>query len=155
MLIKNKIFADFKWIVLLVFCITIGCGNKADYHNKEGLYLYNKRKFDEAITEFKKALELNQRHYDAHFNLGIVYYAKNMHDESIAELKKAIEVDPNEPKAYYNIAFAYVAKEKVAEAISEYKKAIDLFAAKKTKRSRGISLSGSCLQFNRKRGRSI
>ena len=135
MLIKNKIFAVLKWILLLVFCITAGCGNKADYHNKEGLHLYNKRKYDEAIVEFKKALELNQKHYDAHFNLGVVYYAKNMSDESIAELKRAIEVNPNEPKAYYNIAFAYVAKEKVAEAISEYKKAIELYAAKKTKRS--------------------
>src|SRR3989337_208738 len=100
MLIKNKIFADLKWIVLLVFCITVSCGNKADYHNKEGLYLYNKRKFDEAITEFKKALELNQKHYDAHFNLGIVYYAQNMHDESIAELKKTIQLNPKSEKAH-------------------------------------------------------
>ena len=138
MLIKNKIFADLKWILLLVFCITVSCGNKADYHNKEGLHLYNKRKYDEAIVEFKKSLELNQKHYDAHFNLGVVYYAKNMSDESIAELKRAIEVNPNEPKAYYNIAFAYVAKENVAEAISEYKKAIDLFAAKKDKKEKRL-----------------
>ena len=54
MLIKNKIFAVLKWILLLVFCITVGCGNKADYHNKEGLYLYSKRKYDEAIVEFKR-----------------------------------------------------------------------------------------------------
>ncbi|MCR4322198.1 MAG: tetratricopeptide repeat protein, partial [Candidatus Brocadiaceae bacterium] len=129
MVIWNKIFKNKKWMLLLICCFTISCGNKADYHNKEGLYLYNKRKYDEAIVEFKKALELNQKHYDAHFNLGVVYYAKNMPDESIAELIRAIEVNPNEPKAYYNIAFAYVAKEKVEEAISEYKKAIELYAA--------------------------
>ena len=133
-MMKNKIFANLKWIFLLVLCVTVGCGNKADYHNKEGLYLYSKRKYDEAIAEFKKALELNQKHYDAHFNLGVVYYAKNMPDESIAELKKAIEVNPNEPKAYYNIAFAYVAKEKVEEAISEYKKSDRIVCRKKTKR---------------------
>ncbi|MEK6559787.1 MAG: tetratricopeptide repeat protein, partial [Planctomycetota bacterium] len=122
------------WIFLLIFCIIAGCGSKADHHNKQGLIFYNKRKYDEAIVEFKKALELNPRHYDAHFNLGAAYSSKNMPDESILELRKAVDVDPNEPKAHYNIAFAYMLKEKVADAISEYQKAIELFAARKDKK---------------------
>src|SRR5574337_28814 len=117
MLRPNIITRDVKLVFLLIFCLVAGCGNKANYFNKKGLSLYNQGKYAEAIIEFKKALELNPNHYDAHYHLGIVYYAKGMTDESITELKKAIDVNPKEPKAHYNIAFAYVSKENVAEAL--------------------------------------
>lgn len=121
-------------VLLLVVCLMPGCGNKANHYNKEGLVLYNKKKYDEAITEFKKALELNPNHYDAHYHLGISYYATGSLDESIKELKKAIDINPKEPRAHYNIAFAYVAKEQVNVAISEYQKTIELYREKKDKK---------------------
>ncbi|MDN3511439.1 MAG: tetratricopeptide repeat protein [Candidatus Jettenia sp. CY-1] len=120
-------------LLLICFLVT-GCGDKASYHDRKGLALYNQRKYDESITEFKKALEVNPNHYNARFDLGIVYYTKGMVNESIAELKKAIDANPDEPKAHYNIAFAYVANKKFEDAISEYQKAIDLFAAKKDRK---------------------
>ena len=121
-------------VLLLIVCFIPGCGNKANERNKEGIVLYNKKKYDEAITEFKKALELNPNHYDAHYHLGISYYAKGSIDASIVELKKAIEINPKEPRAHYNIAFAYVAKEEVNNAIPEYQKAIELYREKKDKK---------------------
>lgn len=129
MLGRNIITRDIRLMLFLILCIVVGCDNKADSYNKKGISLYNRGKYTEAIEEFKKALELNPKHYDAHFHLGIVYYAKGMIDESITELKKAIDAAPDEPKAHYNIAFAYVAKENIEEALSEYQKAINLFAA--------------------------
>ena len=116
----------------LLFCIfIIGCGNKADSFNKKGLSFFEQKKYDEAIDAFKKALEINTNHYDAHYGLGVVYYAKGMIDESLTELKRAVELNPEEPKARYNIAFAYMAKQMTMEAIQEYKTAIDLFSLKK------------------------
>lgn len=134
MIKHRKLFTHIKWALLLTIGVAVGCGSKADHLNKEGLHLYNKRKYDEAIVAFKKALDTDQKHYDAHFNLGAAYCAKNMADESISEMKKAIEVNPDEPKAHYNIAFAYIIKEKVDDAIAAYKKAIALYAAKKDKK---------------------
>ena len=129
-----RINSYIKWVLLFVFCILSGCGSKAEYHNEEGLYLYNQRKYDDAITEFKKALDYSPEYYDAHYHLGISYYAKGMIDESITELRKAIDINPDEPKAHYNIAFAYVYKERVNEAILEYQKAIELYAKRKDKK---------------------
>ncbi|MBU6392894.1 MAG: tetratricopeptide repeat protein, partial [Planctomycetes bacterium] len=69
MLRLKTINTGIRWIcILLLYIVVAGCGNKVNYHNKEGLLLYNKGKYSEAITEFKKALELNPNHYDAHFN---------------------------------------------------------------------------------------
>lgn len=121
-------------VLLLMVCFVAGCGNKANQHNKEGIVLYNKKKYDEAITEFKKALELNPNHYDARYHLGISFYATGSIDASIVELKKAIEIDPQDPRAHYNIAFAYVVKEQVNNAIPEYQKAIELYREKKDKK---------------------
>ncbi len=122
--------------VALVFCcLMAGCGSKANVHNKKGFALYNKGKYEDAIAEFKKALELKPNHYDAHIGLGGAYSAKGMHDEAIAELKKAIAINPNDPKAYYNIAFVHVAKEDVASALPAYQKAIDLYASRKDKKA--------------------
>lgn len=134
MLKQNIITREVKVVFLLIFCIVAGCGTKANSYNKKGISLYNQGKYTEAIVEFKKALELEPDHYDAHYHLGIVYYAKGMIDESLTELKKAIDINPDEPKAHYNIAFAYVAKVNVAEALAEYQKAIELFAARKDKK---------------------
>jgi superkiller protein 3 len=131
---QNIITKNGKLIFLLIFCVVAGCSNKADSYNKKGISLYNRGRYTEAIAEFKKTLELDPHHYDAHYHLGIAYYAKGMTDEAITELKKAIEVNPAEPKAHYNIAFAYVTKENVAEALAEYRKAIELFAARKDKK---------------------
>ncbi|MCF6148503.1 MAG: tetratricopeptide repeat protein [Candidatus Kuenenia sp.] len=127
MMFTRKLF----YLSLIFYTFIIGCGNKADSLNKKGLSFFNQKKYDDAIVEFKKALEVNPNHYEARYDLGMAYYAKGMIDESLAELKRAIELNPKEPKAHYNIAFAYMAKQMVPEAIQEYKTAIDLFSTKK------------------------
>jgi len=125
------VFLRKLFYLLCILCIfIIGCGNKADSFNKKGLSFFNQRKYDEAIAEFKKALEFNPDHFDANYNLGVAYYAKGMLDESLAELKRAIQIDPEEPKAHYNIAFVYLAKQMAQEAIQEYKTSVDLYSKK-------------------------
>ena len=64
-------------------------------HINLGLALMAKNQLDEAIAEFKKAIELDPKDAIAHYNLGIALQAKNHLDEAIAEYRKAIELDPN------------------------------------------------------------
>jgi len=145
-------------LIFILFITTIfiaGCGNKADSYNKKGLVFYDQRKYDKAITEFKKALEVNPNHYEAHFDLGMAYYSKGMIDESIKELKRAIEIDPNKAKAHYNIAFAYMANEDALTAIQKFEKAIQSFSDKNEKKKEAeaylyLSVAHSLLEEHEK-----
>lgn len=50
---------------------------------------------DEAILNFKKALELNPNNSAAYFRLGMIYSRKGKPAEALEELKKATELRPN------------------------------------------------------------
>ena len=63
---------------------------------------------DRAITEYKRAIELDPDNALAHTNLGAAYVNKDLLDQAIAEHKRAIELDPNNANAHYNLASAYV-----------------------------------------------
>jgi len=83
--------------------------------------------YDEAITAYHKAIELNPQYATAHYNLGLTYYyGKKMYDEAIAAYKKAIEIDPQYVNAHYYLGVAYYyGKKMYDEAIGSYKKAIE------------------------------
>ena len=48
--------------------------------------------YDEAITEFKKAIEINHEFTKAHNNLAVVYYYKGEHSLAIKYCDNAIEL---------------------------------------------------------------
>ena len=65
-----------------------------------------KKKFDEAIAEHRKAIDVDPKYADAHNNLGVALAEKNNLDEAIAEYRKAIEIDPKVALAHYNLGNA-------------------------------------------------
>ena len=56
---------------------------------------YGKGQLDEAIAEYRKAVELDPDIADSHNNLGLALYGKGQLDEAIAEYRKAIELGPD------------------------------------------------------------
>jgi tetratricopeptide (TPR) repeat protein len=59
----------------------------AEAHNKLGLALYDKDQCEEAIQEFRKAIELDPQSAPGHANLGRVLAFKDKADEAIAEFR--------------------------------------------------------------------
>ncbi len=91
-----------------------------------GVAYYSKGMYDEAIAEYKKAIESNPNDAKAHYGLGFVYSKKGIFNEAIIEYKKAIEINPNDAEAHNNLALVYGKKGMPDEAIAEYKKAIEI-----------------------------
>ncbi len=92
-----------------------------------GVAYHNKGMYDEAIVEYKKAIEMNPEHSSAYYALGVAYsYGKKMYDEAIVAYRKAIEIDPSSAKAHCYLGVAYHNKGMYDEAIVEYKKAIEI-----------------------------
>ena len=91
-------------------------------HGMRGWFCVNRRRFDEAIREIKKALELDP--------LMPIYYAWSvgLHwsvgrpDEALQEFAKALEIDPNLGLAYFHAGVAYFRKGLLDEALDTVEK---------------------------------
>ena len=58
-------------------------------HIQSGIDYYNQEKPDEAVNEFKKALELEPDNSDAYRNLGIIYAEQDQWEEAAAAIAAA------------------------------------------------------------------
>jgi tetratricopeptide (TPR) repeat protein len=70
------------------------------YYTEKGLYY-------EAVSAYKKAIELDQYFLDARMGLGEIYEEKGLYKDAVAEYKKVIDVDAKHTAAHYNLALAY------------------------------------------------
>jgi serine/threonine-protein kinase len=68
------------------------------------LQLYYAGKFDEAIEQFRKTLEMNYR--DARLGLGLVYAAKGMYRAALPEFEKYAELDRGTPRSIAYLGYA-------------------------------------------------
>ena len=83
-------------------------------------------RFDEAIAEVKRAVELDPLSPVINTDLGTTFYYAHRYDESARQLRKTLEIDPTFFYAHFNLGIALQAKGDLSGAISEYEKAKQL-----------------------------
>ena len=82
--------------------------------------------FDRAITEGKRAAELDPLSLIINANLGEDYFYARRYDEAIAQLRKTLEMDPRFYYAHWNLGEVLQLTGQLNEAIAEYRKAVEL-----------------------------
>ena len=92
-------------------------------------YLYlgnvylNKELLDSAIVQYKKALDLKSKYWQALYQLGYVYYKQGRYDEAEETFQKGLEV--KERGEFYNgLGLVQMAKDLLKEADLSFRKAI-------------------------------
>src|SRR6266852_3373167 len=83
-------------------------------------------RFEEAIAEGKRAIELDPLSPIINADLGQNLYNARRYDEAIAQLRKTLEIDPTFYYAHFNLGIALQLKGDVPAAIAEYTKAQQL-----------------------------
>jgi TolB-like protein/Tfp pilus assembly protein PilF/class 3 adenylate cyclase len=83
-------------------------------------------RFDEAIGEGKRAVELDPLSPVINTDLGQTLFMARRYDEAIAQLRKTLEVDPTFYYAHYTLGMVLQLKGDVPTAIAEYAKAQQL-----------------------------
>jgi tetratricopeptide (TPR) repeat protein len=104
---------------------------------KEALYpywlgrlSYDSHQYDDAIRDFKLAIELNPQMARAYDNLGLCYYYENQNDLAIENYKKAIQLDRESthpsPWPYLNLGITLQFLNRFSEAEEDFREAIRL-----------------------------
>ncbi len=77
------------------------------FYNNRGIAYGEKGQYDQAISDFNKAIEINPRYEKAYSNRGIVYRLKGQYDQAISDFNKAIEISPTDAQAYNSLAWLF------------------------------------------------
>ena len=76
-------------------------------------------KLDEAIQNYRKALEIDSNYQDALHGLGMALSNSGRVDEAIVTAKKLIEIDPDDILAHTSLSMFYQSQGRVEEAEKE------------------------------------
>jgi len=80
---------------------------------------------DNAIEEYKNALELNPENVEAHLKMGfLLYNIKGTYAEGMAHLTKAVELEPNDPRIHHDLGMALLHQGKHEQAVKHLSAAL-------------------------------
>jgi tetratricopeptide (TPR) repeat protein len=97
----------------------------SDEHNSRGIELADRGWLDEAIREFRKAIDLDPDSAHAHDNLATVYAEKKLYREALGEYLTALKLEPDSATAHYNLA-CFLSTHGPEFAVAAYRQAIEL-----------------------------
>jgi glycosyltransferase involved in cell wall biosynthesis len=100
--------------------------NDAGVHHGLARLYAQRRMWNDAITEYRKALAIDPNHATIRCELGAVYTQKGLVDESIVEYERALEISPYLPVAHNNLAVACYEKGDYGKALKHCDKATKL-----------------------------
>jgi serine/threonine protein kinase/Tfp pilus assembly protein PilF len=99
--------------------------NYATAHHWYSIYLRHTGRFAEALTQIKRAQELDPLSIVINTNVAQAYLANGDANSAIEQGKKVIELDPNYPGGHRVLSQAYVKQGRYAEGIAVLQKAIE------------------------------
>jgi len=86
-------------------------------------YFY-KGLYEDAIGQYREALNLAQNNADAHFNIANSYQHEGLSEKAIEEYLQAIGIKPEHLQARNNLALIYFEQGKYRKAVEEWEKAL-------------------------------
>jgi tetratricopeptide (TPR) repeat protein len=95
----------------------------------KGNEAYEKKEYDNAITQYQQAVVKNPADPTANYNMGNALYKKNKNDEAVQAYDEAISKADNKTdksKSFYNKGVVLQNNKKISECIEAYKNALKL-----------------------------
>ena len=114
-----------------------------NYYYNRGDTFFDLGKFEDAIQNYDKAIELDSNVNSAcYYNRGTAYFSLGKFEDAIQDYNKAIDLNPNDESVYYNRGVAFIYLNEYEKAIENLSKAIDLNPNKdSTYYNRGIAFT--------------
>ena len=112
--------------------------------NCEGLALLKQRRFNDAISSFRKSLRLSPSDSGLWNNLGMTYGSQGNHKAEILSYQNAIRHNPADPGSHVNLAMAYLAQGDYSNGLKEYEWRL------RAKQPLNLTISGRIIDKNEK-----
>ncbi len=103
----KKIIELLALAVLLAAGVYLGSRKLAIFYCNQGLDYYSKGSYNEAISSFKKSININASAAVVHNNLAYAYEQTREFEKAIGEYQKAISLEPGYISAYLGLSRAY------------------------------------------------
>ncbi len=97
--------------------------NDATVHHRYSRYLSSLGRIDDALSEIRKAQELDPLSPVIKANVGVIYYFGRQYDLAIVQLRKVLDEHPGFSVAHWGMGLVYEQKGMSPEAIAELEKA--------------------------------
>lgn len=110
-------------LALLVVGGYIGRNKLAAFYYNKGLLCYDSSSYDNAISYFKKSLDVNPKIALIHYALANTYREAKFDDMALEEYKKAVQLDLEYVNAYLSMARIYSRQGKYDQALEILKDA--------------------------------
>src|SRR6266436_713813 len=89
---------------------------EADVHVAQAIIAIDERRYDAALAELKRALEIEPDHVEALYYTGVVYAAQRRPDLALPFLEKARAKAPADPAIGFQLGLAYFARQQYDRA---------------------------------------
>src|SRR5450755_1315908 len=101
---RNRYVISIATALLAVLLVgATGCKSNPEKAKKKylesGLSYVDKKQYDAAVIQFKKALQVDPKYAEAHYQLGLVYLRQQRGKEAYQEFGMAASLDPKNVKA--------------------------------------------------------
>lgn len=98
---RNRYIVFVAMAVLAI--VLVGCTRNPETAKRKyvesGMKYMEQKKYDSAVIQFKKALQVDPKYAEAHYQLGTAQLDLQHYPEAYKELSQAVELDPNHVKA--------------------------------------------------------
>ena len=113
----NKVYLILATLSVSPFYIGCSGGKSAEVHYNIGHRHWLVGKNEEAVTELKKAIELDPNYVDAYIDLAVAHCQLGKHRDAISYCNKALQLKPDTAYVYEILAGAsyYIGQEQDAE----------------------------------------
>ncbi|MDN5204645.1 tetratricopeptide repeat protein [Fulvivirgaceae bacterium BMA10] len=113
-------------ILLAIYTMLLGTMACEDESSELGDQYFNKGKYDEAVAEYSKYLELQPNNVKSLYNRGRAYEEIGDYSNAMEDFKKVLKIDPRNVSAHLSVGQDFYRNGDYASAIFYYDKAVKL-----------------------------
>ena len=120
----------YRLLFILICISSLTFAQKEAPDVRRGNRDYHKDRYEEAEVDYRRALEKNNKSYEAHYNLGDALFRQNKYPEAAEEYVKAsqfIDAKKDKQKAaqtYHNLGNSLFAQQQYDKAIAAYQQSL-------------------------------
>ncbi len=100
--------------------------NDSEAHYNLGNSFYDKYQLVEAVSSYKKSIEIDPRFAQAHYNLGSVLDDQGLFADAESCYKVALKINPDHAEMHFNLALMLYEQGRFSEAANYYQQALKI-----------------------------